>query len=90
MLDEHSLRATVIRLSRPHRSGGRVIERAAVLAAGAHSGAILTWIADRGGQAEALAPTPTTGGLHALGRPDVRSPLRYVIPATAFPEPSDT
>ena len=86
MLDEHAIRATVIRLSRPHPSGGRVIERAAVLAAGTASAAILAWITDHGGQAEALAPSGTTNGLHGLGRPDRRNPLRYVIPAAALPE----
>ena len=45
MLDEQAIRTTVIRLSRPHPSGGRVIDRAAVLAAGAQSAVILTWIA---------------------------------------------
>ena len=90
MPDEHAIRTTVMRLSRPHPSGGRVIERAAVLAVGAHSAAILTWIDAQGGRAEPLAPSRTTAGLHGLGRPDVRRPLRYLIPAVALAKPGST
>jgi hypothetical protein len=89
--DNDTIRTTVMALSRPHPSGGRVIERAAVLAAGAHSSAILTWIADRG-EAEALAPLAAGQGLHSFHGPaagaDVRRPLRYIISAAALSAPS--
>ena len=90
MLDETSVRSMVVRLSRPHPSGGRVIERAAVVASGAGSTAILAWIADHGGQAEALTPSGVAAGLHGLGQAAAqRRPLRYVIPAEALPELDD-
>lgn len=91
MLDDTSIRKTVRRLSRPHPSGGRVIERAAVVASGTGSTAILAWIADHGGTAEDLAPSGgAQGGLHGLrvaqAHADLRQPLRYVIPAVALSE----
>jgi len=52
---DDAIRAVVARLSRPHPSGGNVIERAAILAEGADSAAILSWIAAHSGQPEALA-----------------------------------
>ena len=79
-----------MRLSRPHPSGGRVIERAAVVASGTGSSAILAWIADHGGQAEVLSSSGSVEGLHGPRRSDTgadaRRPLRYVIPAVALPE----
>ena len=77
----------VRRLSRPHPSGGVVIERAAILAAGSGSGAVLAWITANGGKAE-LAVDARGGGLHAdRDRPNAlggNTPLRYVIPAGAL------
>ena len=92
-MDDEAIRAVVARLSRPHSSGGEVIERAAILAAGAESGEILAWIAAHDGQPEAIATGPAAGGLHG-GR--IRSyagsapttPRRYVLPATAVPGPA--
>src|SRR3954467_14088810 len=46
-------RAVVTRLSRPHRSGGTVIERAAILAEGAVSTRLVAWVVAHGGQPEA-------------------------------------
>ena len=85
---DDAIRAIVVRLSRPHASGGNVIERAAILAEGAQSAAIVQWITDRAGQPEAAAPA-TGRGLHG-GRVDDRrpahreAPLRYVLPAGAL------
>jgi len=74
----------VRRLSRPHPSGGVVIERAAILAAGSGSSAVLAWITAHGGEAELAVQAPG-GGLHAgRDRPNALgsdTPLRYVIPA---------
>ena len=83
---EESEQTLVRRLSRPHPSGGVVIERAAILAAGSGSSAVLAWIAANGGKAE-LAVAASGGGLHAgRDRPNALggdTPLRYVIPAGA-------
>ena len=77
----------VRRLSRPHPSGGVVIERAAILAAGSGSSAVLAWITAHGGKGE-LAVEARSGGLHAdRDRPNSlgsETPLRYVIPADAL------
>ena len=40
---DDAIRAVVVRLSRPDSSGGTVIERAAILAEGANSAAIVKW-----------------------------------------------
>jgi hypothetical protein len=87
---EDAIRSSVERLSRPHRSGGRVIERAAILAEGADSSAILTWITAHDGEAEDLAPASASGGglhsarLHESRGGDQRAPLRYVLPPGAL------
>ena len=86
---DDAIRAAVTRLSRPHSSGGDVIERAAILAEGADSGAIFRWIIEHSGQPEAIAPTVSTGGLHGA-RPTAgveaerRIPRRYILPAGAL------
>ena len=85
---DDAIRAVVVRLSRPHASGGKVIERAAILAEGAHATAIIRWITDHAGQPE--GPAPVTGrGLHGARVDERRSvqggtPLRYVLPARAL------
>ena len=85
MMDDDAIRSVVIRLSRPHRSGGEVIERAAILAEGAHSAAILAWIAAHDGEPEALAPVASGRGLHSerlnqRGAAGSSTPRRYVLP----------
>ncbi len=79
------IRALVTRLSRPHASGGEVIERAAILAAGADSAAVLTWIAAHAGEPEDLVAQRSGRGLHSARLPNgdgagSRAPLRYVFP----------
>ena len=74
-----AIRAVVRRLSRPHASGGVVIERAAILASGADAGEIVTWILAHAGQAEASVPMASTRGLHGArmsGGPAGRAPRR--------------
>lgn len=89
-MDDDAIRALVARLSRPHASGGEVIERAAILAAGADSVAVLTWIAAHNGEPEDLAPRDTEGGglhgarAHESEATDPRTPLRYVFPPGAL------
>jgi len=86
LVEDHE-QTVVRRLSRPHSSGGVVIERAAILAAGSGSGAVLAWITAHGGTAE-LAVKARGAGLHAdRDRPGALggdTPLRYVLPAGAL------
>jgi hypothetical protein len=86
-VEEVAIRALVARLSRPHPSGGDVIERAAILAAGADSADIVGWITDHAGRPETGATEPH-GGLHGGRLADSaqagRAPLRYVLPAGAL------
>ena len=83
---DDAIGAVVRRLSRPGPAGGAVIERAAILAEGADSTAIIKWIIAHAGQPEAIAPPASTGGLHGLrvsgGREaEQRPPRRYILPA---------
>jgi hypothetical protein len=88
MRNEEEIRALVSRLSRRHPSGGTVIERAAIIAEGADSGAVVAWILDHAGEPEAAIDT-SKRGLHSsrlsgsIG-PESRTPARYVLPAGAL------
>jgi hypothetical protein len=89
-IDEDHIRSEVRRLSRPHPSGGRVVERAAILAAGADSAAMMRWLADQG-EPEALPALAAAQGLHgdrAQGAGDVRRPLRYVVASDRLEPPA--
>lgn len=83
MVDEE-IRAVVTRLARRHKSGGTVIERAAILAEGDASQPILDWILAHEGQPEALSPAVARGGLYggrlAEGSASGGPPRRYVLP----------
>lgn len=85
-MDDSEIRDVVKRLARPHSSGGDVIERVAILAAGGDYQAIMAWITDHDGTAEEAAPAVRTGGLHGsrlahgAGAP-IAAPARYVLPA---------
>jgi hypothetical protein len=87
-MDEDAIRALVTRLSRPHSSGGDVIERAAILAAGSNSTAVVAWIIAHHGTPEAAVATSSNAGLHGsqVTGPDAAGaqsspPQRYVLPA---------
>ena len=86
-MDDDDIRTLVTRLSRPHPSGGKVVERAAILAEGTDSSAILRWIVAHG-EAEDLAPVAAgSGGLHSARGHDsgaTKAPLRYVLPPGAL------
>ena len=87
--NDDAIRAVVTRLSRPGPGGGAVVERAAILAEGADSDAIITWILTHAGQPEAIAPQASTRGLHGARSGDGagterRPPRRYVLPASAL------
>ena len=85
---DDEIRAVVARLARPHRSGGSVIERAAILAEGGRSTAILDWILDLGGEPELAASAAPSRGLYGTGfgggDTAPRGPARYVLPAGAL------
>lgn len=88
-MDDDAIRGLVKSLSRPHASGGQVIERAAILAAGPDFVSIMGWITDHAGVPDdVLASTPRRGlhgsRLHDGAGGTERTPLRYVLPAAAF------
>src|SRR5439155_17369968 len=78
-----AIRALVIRLSRPHPSGGKVIERAALLASGVDLEAVMRWIVAHAGQPEATPSTGSPRGLHGSRVEIAHTPRRYVLPADA-------
>jgi len=89
MRTEDEIRALVSRLSRRHPSGGTVIERAAIVAEGADSAAVVAWILDHAGEPEAPAEVSSQRGLHSArlsgpAEPAARAPARYVLPAGAL------
>jgi hypothetical protein len=86
MRDDDEIRALVSRLARRHASGGTVIERAAIVAEGADSAAVVAWILDHEGEPEAAVEKSSSRGLHSarlsgsIGS-EPRAPARYVLPA---------
>lgn len=82
VLDDDAIRALVRRLSRPHQSGGRVVERAALMAEGADVSAVMAWIEAHGGEAEAPRARPARG-LHAPRAAGDQVAVRFVVPAAA-------
>jgi hypothetical protein len=84
-MEDTDIRDMVKRLSRPHKSGGAVIERAAILAEGGDVAAILSWITVHEGEAELTEPA-AGGGLHGsrLSSPARSRPARYVLPRGAL------
>ena len=82
MRNDDEIRALFSRLSRSHPSGGTVIERAAIVAGGADSAAVVEWILEHAGAAEAAPDTSSKRGLHSapIGS-ETRAPARYVLPA---------
>jgi hypothetical protein len=87
-MNDTEISTLVTRLARPHSSGGVVIERAAILAAGPDSPAIIDWIMAHSGTAETNAPKGRGGGLHGSrindgNAPPPRQPARFVLPAAA-------
>jgi hypothetical protein len=84
-MNDDAIRALVTRLARPHRSGGQVIERAAILAEGADFPAVMAWITAHAGTPETSASPARSGGLHGSrlgnGSGEARAPLRFVLPS---------
>ena len=87
--DDEAMRLLVTRLARPHRSGGRVVERASLLASGADFAAAMAWLEAHGGEPEALpaASAAPRRGLHSArlsARDGDATPLRFILPAAAL------
>jgi len=85
-MDDDAIRALLSRLARPHPSGGEVVERAALLAAGADFPQVMAWITDHDGQPESAVASTATLGLHGTriaggGEATQREPQRYVLPS---------
>ena len=88
-MDDDAIRSLVARLGRADRSGGIVVERAAIVAEGTDADAVIGWILAHGGKPEAAVQTPTRRGLHgsrlhASGGSEPRTPSRFVLPAGAL------
>jgi hypothetical protein len=92
-MDDDGIRTLVSRLARPHPSGGKAVERAALLAAGPDFPQVLAWITEHDGQPEALEPAVVGGGgLHGArigvrGSGNQIAPLRYVLRAGVLADP---
>jgi enterochelin esterase-like enzyme len=85
-MDDVQIHELVTRLSRPHPSGGVVIERAAILAAGADSPAVIDWIIAHSGTPDTAVRTVRGRGLHGSRMTEddsstPKTPLRFVLPA---------
>ena len=85
-VDDDTIRSLVTRLARAHPTGGHVIERAAIVAEGADSQAVMAWIVAHGGKPEATPETSTRRGLHGSRLQDSggsapRTASRFVLPA---------
>jgi hypothetical protein len=85
-MNDLEITALVARLGRPHPSGGIVIERAAILAAGADSPAVIDWIIAHSGTPESTTSAARSRGLHGSRIIDgnnavSRQPMRFVLPA---------
>jgi hypothetical protein len=86
-VNDLEINALVTRLSRPHSSGGVVIERAAILAAGTDFPAIMNWITEHAGTPDTTVSATRSRGLHGSRISDAttsRAPLRFVLPAGAL------
>jgi hypothetical protein len=83
--DDDAMRVLVTRLARPHRSGGRAIERASLLSSGADFDAAMVWIEAHGGEPELPAASRSSGGLHSARLSgNAPAPLRFVMPRGAL------
>lgn len=87
-MEDLEIQALVTRLSRPHASGGVVIERAAILAEGGDFTAIMDWITEHSGAPDVAVSATRGHGLHGSrmtgGEASTsRAPLRFVLPPGA-------
>jgi hypothetical protein len=85
-MEDDEIRTILRRLSRPHASGGAVVERAAIMAEGHDVAQLLAWIEEQGGEPELAKPAKAARGLHsarltAHAGGGSSTPQRYVLPA---------
>lgn len=84
-MDDDGIRALLTRLARPHPSGGKTIERAALLAAGPDFAEVIAWIDEHGGAPEGPGAATVGGGLHgsriSRGSSRPSQPMRYLLAA---------
>ena len=88
-VDDAEISTLVTRLARPHASVGVVIERAAILAEGVDFAAVMEWIIAHDGQPQTTLSAAPRRGLHGSrlndgGGTESRTPLRFVLPASAL------
>ena len=89
-MEDEIIRTLVTRLARPHPSGGKVIERAAILSSGSESGQVLEWLlAHDAVPEEEIAPVSSGRGLHSSRISENAGaghgePRRYVLPPGAL------
>ena len=86
-MEDSAIEELVTRLARPHRSGGAVIERAAILAEGADFDAVMRWILARDGTAEASVAKAAPRGIHSSRYHDAEAapvPARFILPPGAL------
>jgi hypothetical protein len=88
-VEETAIRTLLTRLARPHPSGGKVVERAAILAEGADFPEVMEWIVAHAGKPDTAVKAVKAQGLHGarMGESvgaDQRNALRYVLPADAL------
>ncbi|HEY2161703.1 MAG TPA: hypothetical protein VGH24_10380 [Solirubrobacteraceae bacterium] len=88
-MEEDAIRALLTRLARPHPSGGKSVERAAILAEGADFPEVVEWIVAHSGKPDTAVASPPARGLHGSlmgdsAPPEQRKVVRYVLPADAL------
>jgi hypothetical protein len=88
-VEETAIRTLLTRLARPHPSGGKVVERAAILAEGADFPEVMEWIVAHAGKPDTAVAAVKAQGLHGDRMAesvsvDHRKVLRYVLPADAL------
>ncbi len=84
--DDDATRALIAGLARPHKSGGRVVERASLLAAGGEFDDAVAWIEAHGGEPEFAPVAARRSGAYRVGVADAGRghPQRFILPAGAL------
>ena len=87
-MDELEIKSVVTRLSRPHSTGGVVIERAAIMADGTDFPAVIDWIVAHAGTPDTAVSGTSRRGLHGSRLNDrtltTSQPSRFVLPSGAL------
>ena len=83
-MDDAAIRSLVVRLARPHASGGDVIARAAILAEGGDFAAVVRWITAHSGVPEEAPVARTRGGSGIHGARGTGSGEAGSVPARRF------